>query len=154
MISHAHLPSTFPCLRPCLPPAPNLWLLLLLFHWFHYGYNRWNDADHGNWLANFSFDYVHYSWKKWKNEGLPEPVGRIAKTSWPRQTRFKQIICSSWKDSTYRKCLIAFFIVASMFAWFDNRCLSPGLSESLEVDGWVVKVSSQSRDILFKKRHP
>ena len=31
MISHAHLPSTWPCLRPCLPPASNLWLLLLFF---------------------------------------------------------------------------------------------------------------------------
>ena len=29
-----------------------------------------------------------------------------------------------------------------------------GLSESFEVDGWVVKVSGQPRDILFKKRHP
>ena len=28
---HAHLPFTLPCLRPCLPPVPNLWLLLLLF---------------------------------------------------------------------------------------------------------------------------
>ena len=26
-----------------------------------------------------------------------------------------------------------------------------GLSESFEVDSWVVKVSGQSRDILFKK---
>ena len=29
-----------------------------------------------------------------------------------------------------------------------------GLSKSFEVDGRVVKVSSQSRDILFKKCHP
>ena len=29
-----------------------------------------------------------------------------------------------------------------------------GLSERFEVDGWVAKVSSQSRDILFKKIHP
>ena len=28
------------------------------------------------------------------------------------------------------------------------------LSESFEVDGLVVKVSGQSRDILFKKHHP
>ena len=28
---HAHLPFTLPCLRPCLPPVPKLWLLLLLF---------------------------------------------------------------------------------------------------------------------------
>ena len=29
-----------------------------------------------------------------------------------------------------------------------------GLTESLEEDSSVVKVSSQSRDILFKKHHP
>ena len=28
---HPHLPFTLPCLSPCLPPVPNLWLLLLLF---------------------------------------------------------------------------------------------------------------------------
>ena len=31
--------------------------------------------------------------------------------------------------------------------------IGPGLSESFEVDSCVVKVSSQSRDILFKKHH-
>ena len=31
MMSHAHRPFTLPCLGPRLPPAPNLWLLLLLF---------------------------------------------------------------------------------------------------------------------------
>ena len=31
--------------------------------------------------------------------------------------------------------------------------MESGLSESFEVDGWVVKVSGQSRDILFKKRY-
>ena len=56
-----------------------------------------------------------------ENEGLPEPVGRIAKTSWPRRTRFKQIFCSSRKDSTYRKCSIALFIVASESEWSDNQ---------------------------------
>ena len=30
-------------------------------------------------------------------------------------------------------------------------CVKAGLSKSFEVDDWVVKVSSQSRDILFKK---
>ena len=29
-----------------------------------------------------------------------------------------------------------------------------GLSESFEVDSWVVKVSSQSSDIIIKKHHP
>ena len=50
-------------------------MLLLLFQiawaWFHCGYERRNDDDRGNWLANFSFDYVHYSWKELKNEGYP-----------------------------------------------------------------------------------
>ena len=32
--------------------------------------------------------------------------------------------------------------------------LEAELSESFEVDSWVVKVSGQSRDILFKKHHP
>ena len=61
---------------------------------------------------------IHYSWKELKNGKVsrPEPVGRIAKTSWPRRTRFKQIFCSSRKDSTYRKCSIALFLVASMSA--------------------------------------
>ena len=35
--------------------------------------------------------------------------------------------------------------VAETFVWW------AGLSESFEIDGLVVKVSSQSRDILFKK---
>ena len=120
MIWHAHLPSTLPCLRPCLPPVPNLWLLLMLFQiawaWFHYGYERPYDDDRGNWLANFSFDYIHYSCKELKNQGPSEPIGRIAKTSWPRRTRFKQIFYSA-----YRKCSIPLFIVASMSAWFDNQ---------------------------------
>ena len=51
----------------------------------------------------------------------PEPVGRIAKTSWPRRTGFKQIFCSSRKDSTCGKCSIALFIVPSMSAWFHNQ---------------------------------
>ena len=28
-----------------------------------------------------------------------------------------------------------------------------GLAQSFEVDSWVVNVSGQSKDILFKKRH-
>ena len=43
---------------------------------------------------------------------------------------FKQIFCSSRKDFSYRKCSIALFIVASMSARFDNRCLSPSISHS------------------------
>ena len=100
--------------------------------------------------------------KSRKNEGLPEPVGKIAETSWPRRRRFKQIssletadvfpvvasegekrrpevsllfacqhiFCSSRKNSTYRKCSIALFLVVSMSSWFDNRCLSPSISHS------------------------
>ena len=36
--------------------------------------------------------------------------------------------------------------------WIKN--MISGLSESFEVDSRVVKVSGQSRDILFKKRRP
>ena len=83
MISHAHLPSTVPSLHPCLLPAPNLWMLLLLFQitcaWFHFGYERRNNDDRGNWLANFSFDYVHYSWKELKNGGSPRPCWKNRK---------------------------------------------------------------------------
>ena len=39
-------------------------------------------------------------------------------------------------------------------AWKFHTDDAPGLSESCDVDGRVVKVSGQSRDILFKKRHP
>ena len=138
MISHAHFPFTLPCRRPCLPPVPTqpmaVVLLLLLFQiawaWFHYGYERRNDDDRGNWLGNFSFDYVYYSWEEWKNEGLPEPVERIAKTSWPR-TRFKQILILIQANALHLKtphtgnARLQLFIVASMYAWFNNRCLSP-----------------------------
>ena len=34
------------------------------------------------------------------------------------------------KYSTYRKCSIALFLVASMSALFDNRCSSPSISHS------------------------
>ena len=97
---------------------------------FHYGYKRCNDDDRGNWHANFSFDYIHYLWKELKIKLSPEPVGRIAKTSWPWRTRFKQIFWSSQKDLTYRKCLIVLFIVAFMSTWFDNRCPSPSILHS------------------------
>ena len=109
-------------------------VLLLLFQiawtWFHYGYERRNDDDRGNWLGNFSSDYVYYSWEEWKNEGLPEPVERIAKTSWPR-TRFKQILILIQANALHLKtphtgnARLQLFIVASMYAWFNNRCLSP-----------------------------
>ena len=52
------------------------------------------------------------------------PLEESRKQSWPRRTRFKQIFCSSRNDSSYKKCSIALFIVASISAWFDKRCLS------------------------------
>ena len=70
------------------------------------------------------------SGKSWKIKLSPEPVGRIAKTSWPWRTRFKQIFCSSQKDLTYRKCSIVLFVVALMSTWLDNRCPSPSISHS------------------------
>ena len=39
-----------------------------------------------------------------------------------------------------------------LFVWKEYN-VHPGLSESFEVDSWIVKVSGQSRDILFKKHH-
>ena len=76
---------TLPRLRPCLPPALNLWLLLLLFRiawaWFHYGYERRNDDDRGNWLANFSFDDVLLFVERVEKWRSPRALGRIAKTS-------------------------------------------------------------------------
>ena len=48
-----------------------------------------------------------------------------------------------------------YFVIAMIIkANFDGlRLYCTGLSESFEVDGRVVKISGQSRDILFKKRH-
>ena len=45
---------------------------------------------------------------------------------------------------------ISLFVLISLY----EKCLHLwlGLWESFEVDGWVVRVSDQSRDILFKKR--
>ena len=44
------------------------------------------------------------------------PLEESRKRPGLRPTRFKQIFCSSRKDSSYRKCSIALFIVASMSA--------------------------------------
>ena len=69
----------------------------------------------------------------------------FAKTFWSRQTRFNQIFCSSRKDSSYRKCSIALFIVASMSAWFENRCLSlPPYRIPHQCNNWYAN-SSQPR---------
>ena len=78
MISHAHLPSTtmsssmpsFSCPQPMAVAAliPNR-----LSVWFHYGFERRNNDDRKNWLANFSFDYVQYSWKELNSEGSHSP---------------------------------------------------------------------------------
>ena len=138
MISHGHLPSTLPCLCPCLPPAPNLWLLLLLFliawAWFHYGYERCNNDDCGNWPANFSFDYVHYSWKELKNGGLPQPVWII--TANKIQANF---LLFTKRFHIQEMCIvfcIVLFIVASMSVWFDNH-----MSLSLHI-AFLINVTS------------
>ena len=83
-------------------------------HWWSWKLARWLFL----WLRSLFVERV----EKWRS---PEPVGRIAKTSWPWRTRFKQIFFSSRKDSTYRKCLIALFIVASMSVCFDNHMSLP-----------------------------
>ena len=46
--------------------------------------------------------YVYYSWKEFKSQDLPEPIGRIAQTSWPRRTRFKQIFFSYHEKIPHR----------------------------------------------------
>ena len=123
---------TLAWLRPCLPPAPNPWLLLL-FRVFQIAL-AWYFimATRGATMMILEIHtptfllitYVHYSWKEFKSQGLREPIGRIAQTSWPRQTRFKHIFCLSRKDFTYRKCLMVLLLVASMSTLFDNRCVS------------------------------
>ena len=121
------LASTLPFLRPCLPPAPNLWLLLLIFQiaWFHYDYERCNDDDRGNCLANVSFDYVHYSWKELKNEGLQSPLEESRKRpGLGRRTTFKQIFCSSRKDSTYVLEMLDCIVCSS----FDVCVIHPDVS--------------------------
>ena len=133
MISHAHLPFTFPCLRPCLPPVPNLWLLLLLFQiaWV-FGFIM---ATRGATMMIVEIDSPTFPvitfitrGKSRKMKVSQSPLEESRKRPGLRPTRFKQIFCSSRKDSSYRKCSIALFIVASMSAWFDNRCLSPSIS--------------------------
>ena len=147
MISHAHLPFTLPCLRPCLPPVPNLWLLLLLFQiawtWFHYGYERRNNAydGRGNWLANFSFDYtfiIREKSRKMKvSQSLLEESGKRPHGPGLGERDSSKFSALLWsrKDSSCRKCSVALFIVASMSAWFDNRCLSPSVAQLFE--GWL-----------------
>ena len=49
------MPSSCPQPMAVVAVIPNR-----LSFWFHYGYERRNDDDRGNWLANFSFDFVHY----------------------------------------------------------------------------------------------
>ena len=68
---------------PCAPPQPMAVAAVIpnrLSLVFHYGYEWRNDNDPGNLHlhANSSFDYVHYSWNEFKNQGHPEPAGRIA----------------------------------------------------------------------------
>ena len=44
--------------------------------------------------------------------------------------RFKQKFLLIAKSSTFRKCLIVLSLLASMFAWFYNRCPFPSISHS------------------------
>ena len=122
MISHAHLPFTLsrvfvhafllsPTYGCCCCYSKSLEFLVSL--WLREA-QRW-------WSWKLTRQLFLWFRSLFENEGLPEPVGRIAKTSWPRRTRFKQIFCSSRKDSTYRKCSIALFIVASESEWSDNQ---------------------------------
>ena len=125
MISRAHLPSTLPCLRPCLPPAPNLWMLLLLFQiawaWFHFGYERCNDDDRGHRLANFSFDQVHYSWKELKNQGSPRARWKNRENVLASANKIQAnflLFTERFHIQKMPDCIL--FIVASMSAWFDK----------------------------------
>ena len=61
----------------------------------------------------------------WKIKLSPKPVGRIAKTSIRKRDSWSKFR-SSRKVSTGRKCSIA-VIIASMSAWFDNRCFSSSM---------------------------
>ena len=70
-----------------------------------------------------------------------------------------------WIQTDFGVCILYFIYNLSLYsAYFKNKQIissdAPtfrgryaGLSESFEVGGWVVKVSGQSRDILFKKHH-
>ena len=110
MISHAHLPSTLPCLRPCLPPAPP------------YGCCCCYSKSHpGNWLANFSFDYVHYSWKELKNEGSPRARWKNRENVLASANKIQAnflLFTERFHIQKMPDCIL--FIVASMSAWFDK----------------------------------
>ena len=136
MISHAHLPFTLACLRPCLPPVPNLWLLLLLFQiaWV-FGFIM---ATRGATMMIVEIDSLTFPLitfiirgksRKIKVSQSPLEESRKRPGLGERDSS-KFSALHAWKDSSYRKCSIALFIVASMSAWFDNRCLSPSISHS------------------------
>ena len=117
------LPPTYGCcwcFSKSLELGISLWLQEVQWWW------SWKLTRH----ATFPLITFIICGKSWKIKLSPEPVGRIAKTSWPWLTRFKQIFCSSQKDLTYRKCLIVLFVVALMSTSFDNRCPSPSISHS------------------------
>ena len=63
------MPSSCPQPMAVVAVIPNR-----LSFWFHYGYERRNDDDRGNWLANFSCDYVYYSWKSRKMKVSQSPL--------------------------------------------------------------------------------
>ena len=58
-----------------------------------------------------------------------------------------------WVENQYNTvCEVGAFLF--IFIHLSFIIFYSGLSESFEVDGGVVKVGSQSRDILFKKCRP
>ena len=132
MISHAHLPFTLPCLRPCLPPVPNLWLLLLLFQiaWV-FGFIM---ATRGATMMIVEIDSPTFplitfiicgkSWKmkvsrvRWKNRENVQ-----ASVSERHLSKFSAL--HEKIPHMYRKCSIALFVVASMSAWSIQVSLPP-----------------------------
>ena len=122
MPSSCPLPTSYGCcwcFSKSLELGISLWLQEVQWWWL------WKTD-----MPTFPLITFIISGKSWKIKLSPEPVGRIAKTSWPWWTRFKQIFCSSQKDLTYRKCSIVLFVVALMSTWLDNRCPSPSISHS------------------------
>ena len=78
--------------------------------------------------------------KSWKIKLFPKPVWRIVKTSLASTRFFKQIFCSSQRNSTGRKCSMALFIILSKSAWLDYICLASAIlhssSTSLVIECW------------------
>ena len=62
-------------------------------------------------------EYVHYSWKELKNHGLPAGARwENCKNVLASENEIQVNLLLITKRSTYRKCSIALFLVASMSA--------------------------------------